>query len=340
MKNKDISLKNSILNNKFVKAIGTQRLIAMLALVVLFIFFSLASPAFRQYTTLVSIFDASYYIGFMAIGTCFAIITGGIDLSIGTVLVCSALISGSLAVNSGLPIWVSLIVGVLIGVFFGLCNGLMVSVMGLPPFIATLGTMMISRGLGSIYTKAQSVTWPQATSATDGWYRKIFKVTLGSGSDALIIPTGFILLIVLAIIMAVILSKTRPGRYIQSLGSNKEATRLSGVNIIKWETLAYIISGTFAGIAGVAYAATYSVLLPGGGNGFELDAIAGVVIGGTSMSGGYGTIAGTLIGVFIMSVLKTGLPLVGLQPHYQLFITGFVLIAAVFADVVNRKKKK
>jgi len=340
VENKQNPLKESLLENKFVKAIGTQRLIALLALIVLFIFFSIMSPAFHQYTTLVSIFDASYYIGFMAIGTCFVIITGGIDLSIGTVLVCSALVSGSLAVNSGFPIWACLIIGVLIGAFFGLCNGLMVSIMGLPPFIASLGVMMISKGFGSIFTKAQSVTWPQASSVTDGWYRKIFKMTIGSGADAVIIPTGFILLIVLAIVMAIILGKTRPGRYILALGSNKEATRLSGVNIVKWETLAYVISGTFAGIAGVSYAATYSVLLPGGGGGFELDAIAGVVIGGTSMSGGYGTIAGTLIGVFIMSVLKTGLPLIGLQPHYQQFITGFVLIVAVFADVINRRKKK
>lgn len=338
MKKEENSLKKIILDNKVVKAIGTQRLIAILALIVLFVFFSLMSPAFRQYTTLVSIFDASYYIGFMAIGITFVIITGGIDLSIGTVLVCSALISGSFAVNSGFPVWLCLIIGILIGMLFGLCNGLMVSKMGIPPFIASLGTMMISKGLGSIFTKAQSVTWPAAT-VSEGWYRKIFKITIGAGENAIIIPTGFILLIVLAVVMSIFLSKTKPGRYILALGSNKEATRLSGVNVVKWETLAYIISGTFAGIAGVAYASTYSVLLPGGGGGFELDAIAGVVIGGTSMSGGYGTIAGTLIGVFIMSVLKTGLPLIGLQPHYQQFITGFVLIVAVFADVINRRKK-
>ena len=111
------------------------------------------------------------------------------------------------------------------------------------------------------------------------------------------------------------------------------------MNVVKWETLAFVISGFFAALAGISYAATYSTLMPGTGNGFELDAIAGVVIGGTSLSGGVGSIAGTLIGVFIMSVLKTGLPFVGLQPHWQLFITGFVLIVAVFADVVNRRKQ-
>ncbi len=140
--------------------------------------------------------------------------------------------------------------------------------------------------------------------------------------------------------MAVILTKTKTGRYILALGSNKEATRLSGVNIMKWETIAYVISGTFAGIAAVSYVAIYSTVQPGTGNGFELDAIAGVVIGGTSLAGGVGSVAGTLIGVFIMSVLKVGLPFIGLQPHYQLFITGIVLIIAVYADVRNRIKKK
>lgn len=322
-------------SNPLVKAIGTQRVIAVLALIVLFGFFCIASPAFRQYSTFISIFDASYYIGFMAIGITFVIATGGIDLSIGTVLMCSSLISGSLAIKSGVPMAVCMIIGILIGTFFGLCNGLMVSVMNLPPFIATLGTMMITRGFGSIYTRAQSITWPQASSST-GWFRKIFKITLGDGT---MIPTGFILLIVMAIIMSVVLNKTKAGRYILSLGSNKEATRLSGVNVVKWETVAYVLSGTFAGLAGISYAAIYSTMLPATGNGFELDAIAGVVIGGTSMSGGNGTIAGTLIGVFIMSVLKTGLPFVGLQSHWQMFITGVVLIIAVFADVASKKRK-
>lgn len=329
---------NRITDHPVIKAIGTQRLIAVLALCVLFAFFCFASPSFRQYSTFVSIMDASYYIGFMAIGVTFAIITGGIDLSIGTVLVCSSLIAGSLATKYHLPIALCLLIGILIGAIFGLCNGLMVSIMGLPPFIATLGTMMISKGFGSIFTRAQSVTWPQSSEAA-GWFRNIFKITIKTDNGLVMIPTGFILLIIAAIIMSVILNKTKTGRYILALGSNKEATRLSGVNIVKYETLAYVFSGMFAGIAGIAYAATYSTLLPGNGGGMELDAIAGVVIGGTSMSGGYGTIAGTLIGVFIMSVLKTGLPFVGLQNQYQQLITGFVLIIAVFVDVYNRRKK-
>lgn len=327
-------------NNPIIKMVGTQRLIALLALIILFAFFCIASPSFRQYTTFVSIMDASYYIGFMAIGVCFAITTGGIDLSIGTVLVCSSLITGTLYVRGGVPIVICLLLSIIIGSVFGLANGLMVSRMGLPPFVATLGTMLVSKGLGSIATKAQSISWPQVGS-DGGWFRYLFKINYtDAAGNQYLIPTGFILLIVMAIIMSVILNKTRTGRYILALGSNKEATRLSGVNVNKYQTIAFIISGTFAGIAGLAYAAIYSTLLPGNGAGFEMDAIASVVIGGTSMSGGVATIAGTIIGVYIMAVLKTGLPFIGLMNYWQQLITGIVLVIAVFMDVYNKRADK
>jgi len=318
-------------------SIGTQKIVAVLALVLLYLFFSIFGNNFFQYSTFISILDSSYYIGFMAIGVTFVITTGGMDLSIGTVCICCSLLGGTLF-KAGVPMPFALCITILIGLLFGLANGLMVSVMRLPSFIASLGTMMVSRGLGSIITKTASVTFPQAENS-GAWFRNIFKFK-AAGLPAAGIPTGFILLIALAILMAVIMNKTRPGRYLLAMGSNKEAARLSGVNIVKWETFAYIISGGFAALAGISYAAVYSTLMPGTGNGFELDAIAGVVIGGTSLSGGNGSISGTLIGIFIMSVLKTGLPFVGLQPHYQLLITGIVLIGAVFADVLNKRKRK
>ncbi len=322
---------------RLTRLLSNQRAVAFLALVFLYAFFYIFGDNFDAYTTLVSIFDQSYYIGFLAIGVTFVIITGGIDLSIGTVMICSGLISGTL-IKMGWPVWLCLIICVILGSLFGLLNGFMVSVMGLPAFIATLGTMMMTRGIGSIVTATASVTFPSRRAA-DGTFRNIFKI-IGPEYPTGGIPTGIVLLLVLAMVMGIILGKTRPGRYITALGSNKEATRLSGINTVKWESLAYIISGTFAGIAAIAYAATYSTLLPGTGNGFELDAIAGAVIGGTSLSGGLGSISGTIIGVFIMSVLKTGLPFIGLQPHYQLLFTGIVLIIAVFVDVMNRKRQR
>ncbi|MFP3154443.1 ABC transporter permease [Lachnospiraceae bacterium ZAX-1] len=338
MSKKDTNKAIGLKSNPFLKSIGTQRLIALLALIVLYILFGAINHKFFQYSTLVNIFDSVYYIGFMAIGVTFAIVTGGIDLSIGTVLTCSALIAGTLAAKYGVNIWICLIVGIVIGTAFGLANGFMVAYMGLPPFIATLGTMMLSKGLGSVFTGAQPATWPQGGTVGAG-YRNIFKINITTETGKILIPTGFILLIVIAIAMAIFLNKTRSGRYIIALGSNYEATRLSGVKVQKYLTMAYVISGTLAGLAGISYAAIYTQILPGGGAGFELDAIAGVVIGGTSMSGGYGTVAGTLIGVFIMSVLKTGLPFIGLQAHYQQVGTGIVLIIAVFVDVWNRRKK-
>lgn len=322
--------------NKKVGTLTTQKLVAVIAMVAIYLFFCVMSGSFRTLNTLVSIFDSSYYIGFIAIGVTFVIITGGIDLSIGTVLVCSSIIGGVLYEN-GCPLWLTLIVIIGIGALFGLINGLMVSVLKLPAFIATLGTMMVSNGLGSIISKTRSITFPLRASE-DGWYKSIFRTGplswLESG-----FPTGIILLVLAMVVMAIFLKKTKPGRYILALGSNKEATRLSGVNVVKWETLAYVISGTFAGIAGIAYAATMTTVMPGSGQGFELDAIAGVVIGGTSLAGGVGSVTGTIIGVFIMSILKTGLPFIDLQPHYQKFITGIVLIIAVYIDIRNRNKK-
>ena len=152
------------------------------------------------------------------------------------------------------------------------------------------------------------------------------------------LPIGFFLIILVVIIMSIVLNKTNVGRYIIAIGSNKEATRLSGVNVVKYQMYAYIISGFFIGLAGISYAATFQAIAPGTGAGLELDAIGGAIIGGTSMNGGMGSIVGSLLGVFIMSMLKTGLPYIGLQANWQQIITCIVLIAAVFIDVQRNKK--
>lgn len=321
---------NAWSNNAIVKAIGTQKLIVLFVIIALFGFFCIKSSAFRQYSTVVSIFDYSYYISFMAIGVTFTLITGGVDLSIGTTMICSGLIGGYLITHQGCPVIVGIIVTILVGTAFGILNSILVAVMDIPPFLATLASMMIARGLGSIATGGISITWPQA-SKPGGWFRSIFKIQ----SDGTLIPVGFLLVIVVVVVMSIVLNKTRPGRYIIALGSNKEATRLSGVNVVKWQSLAYIISGTFAGIAGVAYAATFQAVAPGTGAGLELDAIAGAIIGGTSMTGGAGSIFGALLGVFVMSMLKTGLPYIGLQANWQQIITGIVLSVAVLIDVIK-----
>ena len=319
---------------KIKKLFSNQQAVVVAALVIICVVFSLLTDKFLQGTTFTNISKSAYYVAFMAI---FVISTGGIDLSIGTVAICCALIGGTLMEN-GLPMPLVLLVILLCGSLFGLINGILVSRLELPAFIATLGTMMVSRGLGSIVSKTKTISFPQG-SAEGAWFREIFMVTKEGGIFPKNFPTGFLLLAFCAIIMAVVLNKTRIGRYILSIGSNKEATRLSGINVKKYETLAYVFSGFFAALAGIAYVAVFSTAQPNTGNGFELDAIAGVVIGGTSLSGGVGSILGTIIGVFIMTVLKIGFPYIGVQSHYQLFITGIILVFAVYMDILNRKRK-
>ena len=319
---KQLNEKRGFANNPIVRAIGLQRIVVVLAVILEAVLFSILSPAFRQYATVVSILDYSYYITFMAIGVTFCLISGGNDLSVGAGMICYALAGGYLVQHMGWPVWGGMLVTIAIGLAFGVLNGVMVAIMNLPPFIATLCTMLITRGLGSILTGGMAVSWP-SRSSQGGWFRNLFKIV----NNGKIIPVGFLIVIVSIILMSIVLNKTRVGRYIIAIGSNKEAARLSGVNVIKYQMLAYIISGFFAGLAGIAYSATFSSsVAPGTGAGLELDAIGGAIIGGTSMTGGQGSIIGTLLGVFVMSLLKTGLPYVGLQANWQQIITGIVLI--------------
>ena len=190
--------------------------------------------------------------------------------------------------------------------------------------------MNISKGLASVFTQTQSVNWPQA-SAEGGWYRNL--VRMGD------IPVGLIILLAVAVVCAIILNKTKMGRYILSLGSNKEAVRLSGVNVKKWEMSAYIVCGLLVGIAAIFYVGAYTTVQPGYGDQYNNEAIAGCVMGGTSMAGGLASISGTIIGVLIISLLQEGILALSLDKNLQLVITGIIVIVAVFADVVSRRRK-
>lgn len=303
-------------------------------IVAMVVLFSILSPTFRTYPTLVSVLDNSYYITLMALGVTFPLITGGVDLSIGTGLVSYALIGGYLVIHKGVPVGVGIIACIGVGVLIGLFNGVLVAVMDLPPFLATLCTCMITRGLGPALCGGFGVSWPSAISE-QGAFRKIFKFTNAGGT---VIPIGIIFMVLLVVIMSFVLDHTRVGRYIIAIGSNKEATRLAGVNVKFYHMMAYILSGLFAGFAGVAYAATYATIYPGSGAGFELDAIGGAIVGGVSASGGVGTILGSFLGVLVICLMKVGLPFIGLQANWQQIFTGIVLIGAVLIDVVKKKK--
>lgn len=303
-------------------------------IIVMVVLFSLLSPTFRTYPTLVSVLDNSYYIALMALGVTFPLITGGVDLSIGTGLVSYALIGGYLIIHQGTSVGVGILACIGIGVLIGVFNGALIAIMDLPPFLATLCTCMITRGLGPALCGGFGVSWPSAISET-GAFRKIFKFVTPEGT---VVPIGIIFIVVLVIIMSFVLNHTKVGRYTIAIGSNKEATRLAGVNVKFYHMLAYVISGLFAGMAGVAYAATYATIYPGSGAGFELDAIGGAIVGGVSASGGVGTIFGTFLGVLVICLMKVGLPFIGLQANWQQIFTGIVLIVAVLVDVVKKKK--
>ncbi|OQB95309.1 MAG: Ribose transport system permease protein RbsC [Spirochaetes bacterium ADurb.Bin110] len=323
----------SVSRMQWFKERGLKYALAPAALIILYVFFGIFGMNYFSYPTLVNIIDASYYIGFISMGVTFVIISGGIDLSVGTVMMASALIGG-VALKHGVPMLPSLLLIILVGTGFGFFNGIIVSRLKLPPFIATLGTMMISMGVGSIVSNVQSATFP-IRGQPGGWYKNLFLYLSPEGG---MIPTGAILLLLVGVICHLILSNTKLGRYTYAIGSNIEAARLSGVDVQKWQMMVYVISGATAGIGGISYAAIYTTVLPAQGQGFELYAIAAAVIGGTSLSGGVGTIWGTIIGVFIMSVLATGLPAMNLQAHWQTFFTGVIVIGAVLLDMYRTKK--
>ena len=313
--------------------IDMQKALAPAALVILYVLFAILGNNFFTWDTAENILQSAYYIGFMAFGVTFIIITGGIDLSLGTVMMCSALI-GAYSFNAwGLPLGVGVVITLAIAMLFGLMNGFMIAKLGLPPFIATLGSQMISMGIGSIITKVQAQTWPAASAEIGGWFKKALVRTKVFD----IIPIGAIWLLVFFIIAALILHKSKFGRYLYAIGSNEEAARLSGINTSNWKIGAYVLSGFFVGMAALFYAAVYSTITPGTGAGQEMHGITGVIVGGTSMAGGSGTMVGTLIGVFIMSVLKNGLPACGLQAPWQNFFTGIVVIGAVLLDIQRTK---
>ncbi len=328
-------MNNAKNKSSIIQKIDLQKIVIISVLVILFIFFSAMAPTFRKYTTIITLFGYMYYILLMAIGVTFPLITGGVDLSIGTGLVCYSIVGSYLINHQGMPIWVGILVTLLLGTAMGAFNGLVVSVLELPPFITTLCTMMIARGLGSILAGGLTGVWPVAGSQ-NGWVRSVFRLTLKNGT---IIPIGMLWMLIIIAIMTIVLTKTRVGRYTIAIGSNKEALRLSGVRVIKWHVIAYMISGFFAGLAALAYGWTFTTITPGTGAGFELDAIGAAIIGGTSMTGGKGSIIGTFLGVLLISLLKTGLPYVGLQANWQQIITGIVLLVAVTVDMIRSKKR-
>jgi ribose transport system permease protein len=312
-----------------------QRALAFGALILLFIVFSLASPNFLQFDNVVGILIATAVNGVLALGVTFIIITGGIDLSVGTVMTLAAVITGVLVTEMHLPLPLGIVGGILAGTLMGLVNGTVIARMKIPSFIATLGMLNIAKGLALVLSGLKPIYFND-TPEFNG-------IAMGSALGALIpgldVPNVVLLLFAAAIVAGVILYRTVLGRYAFALGSNEEATRLSGVNTNFWKIVIYGLGGTFSGLAGVMIAARLNSAQPALGQGYELDAIAAAVIGGTSLSGGEGSMLGTIIGAFIISTLTNGLRILSVPQEWQTVITGAIVILAVYLDILRRRQR-
>lgn len=304
-----------------------QQVLAFGTLIVLFVFFSIANPAFVQWSNLSGVLLATAVIGILAVGTTLVIITGGIDLSIGTGMTFAAVITGTVITVFGMPVWVGILGGIATGALMGAVNGANIVFLRVPPFIATLAMMMITQGLNMIVSGVKPVY-----IQVDGFQ----SIALGELIPGL--PNAVLILFGCAIIASILLTRTILGRYTFSIGSNEEATRLSGINTSKWKILIYMAAGVFTGIAGVVLASRLGSAQPQLGAGYELQAIAAVVIGGTSMLGGRGSILGTLIGALVMSVLINGLRIMSIQTEWQNVVVGIVILLAVFSDSLRTRK--
>lgn len=319
---------------KFMNTKGKQNIIILLALITLIIVFTLLNPNFVSKYNIVSMAQSLTPYAFMALGVTFVIATGGIDLSIGTVCIAASVVAGKLYMQ-GMPLWSVVPIMLLIGILFGAINGILVAVLKLPPFIATLGTMMFARGLSALAVSIPNIFYPTGT-----WFNAVF-----SNADG--IPTGIFWLLGFTLICMYLMYKCKIGRYILSIGSNEEATRLSGISTVKYKVLAYIFSGLGAGLAAIFWSASFTTVASATGNGMELDAIAGVYIGGTSAAGGVASVSGSIIGSILLVVIRSGLNFVlakfnlNLNATYVTYVlTGVIVVVAVLMDVIKNKKRK
>ncbi|MFT4012557.1 MAG: ABC transporter permease [Paracoccus sp. (in: a-proteobacteria)] len=310
-----------------------QKLLAFASLIVLMAGFSLASPRFFQVDNILSILQATSVNGVLAVGVTMIIITGGIDLSIGTMMTFTAVTAGVVLTWAGMPLPFGILAAIGTGALCGLISGVLVAKAKIPPFIATLGMMLVLKGLSLIVTGTKPIYF----NATEGYTQISQGSLVGLVLPGFAIPNGVLILFAVAGLVAWVLGRTVLGHYTFALGSNEEAVRLSGVDTDRWKMAIYALAGGICGIAGLLISSRLNSAQPALGLGYELEAIAAVVIGGTSLSGGRGTILGTLIGALIMSVLTNGLRVMSVAPEWQTVVTGFIIIVAVYADQLRRR---
>lgn len=286
---------------------------------------SFISPQFLTVSNWTIIITQVSINALLAFGVTFVIITGGIDLSLGSIVAVAGVSAAMLAHPDSYPVLVPVFAGLFSGLLIGAFNGFIITKSKIAPFIVTLGTMTIGRGLALILSNGRPVS-----NLSDSF------VFIGSGK-IMGIPLLIIILICMFIICSVILNKTVLGRYIYAVGGNEQAARASGINVTQVKMAVYSISGLLAGLAGILLTSRITTGQPNAGAGFELDAIAAVVIGGTSTTGGKGSIAGTLIGVLLIGVINNSLDLLNVTSYYQQVVMGIIIIGAVVLDSMNQK---
>jgi ribose transport system permease protein len=308
-----------------------DQFIAFAAAIALFVFFSIVARNFFTVRSVLSLALQTSAVTLMGIGVTFTIITGGIDLSIGSVVALSGTVAVMVAI-AGVPIGISMLIGLLVGVVCGLLNGLMITKLKLPPFIATLGMMMVARGV------ALTITNAAAYPAPEGFGELGNGTIFGTGPEFPGIPYPVLVMIGVALFLHFLLSTTRIGRYTYAVGSNEEAARLSGVNVHRVKIINYIISATLAALVGVILASRMITSQPNSAIGYEMNAIAAAVIGGSSLMGGVGTVGGTVIGSFIIGILTVGLTMSGANYFMQQIVIGLVVIGAVIVDQLRGRK--
>jgi ribose transport system permease protein len=316
-----------LLGNWFGALVKTQSFRIFIVMAVMCIVMYIISPPFRTASNLLSVAKNFSAYAIAGIGVTLVIITGGIDLSIGSIFGFSGVIATMGMVNFNLPVFPAVLLGLLAGTLLGLTNGLLIVKLNLPPFIATLGMLSIARSMCYIITEGYPVV-----GVTPGF------LFLGQG-NILGIPTPIWLMVIIAIAFSIFLNKTITGRRIYALGGNEEATKISGINTDKLKIMVYSVGGCLYAFSGIITASKLGIGQPTAGNGYELDAIAAVVIGGASLIGGVGTIAGTVIGAAIMGILRNALVLLSIKSHWQQFVIGFVIIIAVILDQMRNTKK-
>jgi ribose transport system permease protein len=286
---------------------------------------TILSPVFLTLTNIRNVVRQSSIFGVMAIGMTFVILTGGIDLSVGSILaVAGAIAAGMLKGGAGMLPVVAL--ALVIGIGCGLANGLIITIGRIAPFVVTLGMMSIARSLTLIYTKGYPI------SGFSGPFRFI------GGGDVASIPFPIIVFALTVVVAWLILTQTRLGRYTYAIGGNEETVKLSGIDSNRYKVIVYVISGITAAMSALILTSRLNSAEPVAGQGYELDVIASVVIGGTSLSGGTGSVWGTLIGALLIGVINNGMNLLGISPYFQLLVKGLIIIGAVLLDRLRQEQ--